>query len=165
MMELVNGGHDHDLSHSLRARCRRAPRRLSYAYHIYYASLVNWECRSPAARDARAKHFKKKLADAEGQLPGDRPGVIQVGMEPSGHPDADLLRHFRNGWEAANLTLECSRLRWVYGNYFKIEVTTRSNESLAMLSHGCVTWARQSSSSLNSCIEPATSSETASITT
>lgn len=131
MMEIINGGHDHDLSHSLRARCRRAHLRPSYADHIYHASLVNWVCAAPAASKARAKHFKKKLTDAEGQLPDDRPGVIHVGMESSGRPESDLRRHFYNGWEAADLKSR-SRLRWVYGNYFKVEVTTRSNESLAM---------------------------------
>ncbi|SES65653.1 hypothetical protein [Paracoccus homiensis] len=132
MMELVGGAHDHDWSHSLRARCRRAQKRPSYADHIYHASLVNWICSSPVARSARAKHFKKKLIDAERQLPQDRPGVIHVGMESSGHYDSDLRRHYINGREAAGLLEGRSRLRWVYGNYFKTEVTTRSNESLAM---------------------------------
>ncbi|SFY45712.1 hypothetical protein SAMN04244548_05327 [Paracoccus pantotrophus] len=132
MMELVNAGHDHDWSHSLRARCRRLPERPSFADHIYHASSVNWVCASPVARDARAKHFKKKLIDAEGQLPDDLPGVIHVGMESSGRPESDLHRHFNNGSEAAGLAEGRSRLRWVYGNYFKVEVTTRPNESLAM---------------------------------
>lgn len=132
MMELIGGRHDHDLSHSLRTRCRRAPSRPSYADHIYHASLVNWACLSPAARSARAKHFNTKVADAEGQLPSDRPGVIHVGMESTGSPDADLLRHYRNDSAASAFTTRHSRLRWVYGNYFKIEATTRPNESLAM---------------------------------
>lgn len=132
MMELVSGGHNHDLSHSLRARCRREPDRPSYADHIYHASLVNWVCVSPVALNARARHFKKKLIDAEGQLPDDRPGVIHVGMESSGRPESDLRRHFHNSWEAADLVRGKSRLRWVYGNYFKTEATTRPNESLAM---------------------------------
>ncbi|MER2508260.1 MAG: hypothetical protein U1E59_14305 [Amaricoccus sp.] len=132
MMEIIGGGHNHDLSHSLRARCRRSPSRPSYADHVYHASLVNWACLSPAAHKAKAKHFNTKVADAEGQLPSDRPGVIHVGMESTGRPDADLLRHYRNGHAASLFTTGRSRLRWVYGNYFKIEATTRPNESLAM---------------------------------
>lgn len=97
MMELVGGAHDYNVSHSLRARCRRAPGRPSYADHIYHASLVNWACLSPAARSARAKHFNTKVADAEGQLPSDRPGVDSTGR------DADLLRHY-NGYAASAFT-------------------------------------------------------------
>lgn len=132
MMELVGGGHNHDLSHSLRARCRREPDRPSYTDHIYHASLVNWACLSSDASTARARHFKSKIADAEGQLTGDRPGAIHVGMESTGRPAADLLRHARNWSLTSNFSLSDSRLRWIYGNYFKIETTTRPNESLAM---------------------------------
>lgn len=132
MTELVNGLRDDGSYHELRARCRRVKGRPSFADQIYHASLVNWRCTASAAVKARAKHFKKKLIDAEGQLPDDCPGLIHVGMESSGRPDSDQLRHYTNEQEAAGLIAGRSRPKWVYGNYFKVEATTRPDESLAM---------------------------------
>ena len=132
MMEIISGHHEHAAAHSLRVRCRRAPDRPSYADAIYHASLVNWASHSDASRKAKARHFKKKIADAEGQLPDDRPGTIHVGMQSIGHNAVDQYRHLSNAIAAREFENQGSRLRWVYGNYFLIEVTTRENESCAM---------------------------------
>lgn len=132
MMEIINGGHDHTASHSLNVRCRRAPAKPSYADTIYHASLVNWASLSPQSRNAKADHFKKKIAAAEGQLPMDRPGVIHIGMESLGHQYVDQLRHYNNHVVAKDFATKSSRLRWIYGNYFQVEVTTRQDESCAM---------------------------------
>ena len=133
MMELVGGfPYNHDRAHSLRARCRRWTDRPSFADQIYHAPLVQCVCNAPESWNAKAKHFCKKVADAEGQLPEDRPGVIQIGMEGSGHLGADMLRHVRNGRAAFDFERSRSRLRWIYGNYFKPEATTRPEGSLAM---------------------------------
>ncbi|SNY58218.1 hypothetical protein SAMN06297129_3546 [Pseudooceanicola antarcticus] len=132
MTELVNGMCDDGSYHDLRVRCRRANSRPSYADRLSRASLVNWTCTAPPAVKARAKHFKKKLTDAEGQLPDNCPGLIHVGMDSSGRSDSDQLRHYANGREAAGLIPGRSRPKWVYGNYFKVEATTRPNEALAM---------------------------------
>jgi hypothetical protein len=132
MMEIISGEHEHGASHSLNVKCRRAETKPSYADVIYHASLVNWASISPAAQRAKADHFKRKIASAEGQLPDDRPGVVHVGMESLGHQMIDQHRHFQNHLIAREFTTSTSRLRWIYGNYFQVEVTTRQDESCAM---------------------------------
>jgi len=133
MIELLCGHVEHSGQHSIRVRCRRAPEKPSYADAIYHASVVSWMSHSDGALSAKAKHFRKKLADAEGQLPQDRPGVVHIGMESVGHDNVDYLSHFRNFAAARNFSNTNSRLRWVYGNYFLPEVTTRQNESCALV--------------------------------
>lgn len=132
MMEILAGGHQHDMSHSLRARCRRAHDKPSYADTIYHASLVNWASLSPKARGKKAAHFKKKVADAEAQLPSDRPGAVHIGIDSVGHAGVDQLRHVRNHFISREFENAGSRLRWAYGNYFQLEVTTREGESCAL---------------------------------
>jgi hypothetical protein len=132
MMELISGSHEHGGSHSLAVRCRRAPMKPSYADTIYHASLVSWVNLSSEAESAKANHFKRKIADAEDQLPNDRPGVVHVGMESLGQIGVDQRRHFSNYRIARNFQVSSSRLRWIYGNYFQEEVTARQHESCAM---------------------------------
>ena len=133
MIELLCGHVEHSGQHSVRVRCRRATEKPSYADAIYHASVVSWMSYSDGALSAKAKHFRRKLADAEGQLPKDRPGVVHIGMESVGHDNVDYLSHFRNFVAAHNFSNTSSRLRWVYGNYFLPEVTTRQNESCALV--------------------------------
>lgn len=132
MIELVVGRYAHDADHSFRAKWRPAPKRPFYAEALYQASVVSWWSFSPAAQLKKARHFRSVLANAEGQLPADRPGVIHVGVETRSGSDVDALRHIRNFVEARTFTPAASRLRWVYGNYFVPEVTTRRDESWAL---------------------------------
>lgn len=132
MMEILAGNHQHEMCHSLRARCRRAEDKPSYADTIYHASLVNWACFSPKARDKKAAHFKKKISDAEAQLPPDRPGAVHIGIDSVGHAGVDQLRHVRNHFISPEFKDAGSRLRWAYGNYFQLEVTTGEGESCAL---------------------------------
>lgn len=132
MMEIISGQHEHGASHSLNVKCRRAESKPSYADVIYHASLVNWASFSRAAQRAKADHFKRKIANAEGQLPDDCPGVVHIGMESLGHQMIDQRRHLQNHLIAREFTASKSRLRWIYGNYFQVEVTTRQDESCAM---------------------------------
>ncbi|MCD9147185.1 hypothetical protein [Pseudophaeobacter flagellatus] len=132
MMEIISGEHEHGASHSLNVKCSRAPSKPSYADVIHHASLVNWASHSPKSRRAKADHFKRKIASAEGQLPDDCPGVVHVGMESLGHQMVDQMRHLQNHLIARDFTVSSSRLRWIYGNYFQVEVTTRQDESCAM---------------------------------
>lgn len=132
MMEIISGGHEHGASHSLNVECSRAPNKPSYADEIHRACLVNWASHSEESRRAKAAHFKRKIASAEGQLPDDRPGVVHVGMESLGQRLVDQTRHLQNHLIARDFAAPSSRLRWIYGNYFQVEVTTRQDESCAM---------------------------------
>lgn len=57
--------------------------------------------------------------------------MIHVGIEGSASSQIAAVRHFRNLLEAKKFFPKTSRLRWVYGNYFMPELTTRPDETWA----------------------------------
>lgn len=133
MIELIVGRYAHDADHSFRAKWSPAPERPTYAQSVHQASVVSWWSLSSASQFRKARHFRSTLANAEGQLPADRPGVIHVGVESRSGVGVDALRHIRNLIEARRFAPSASRLRWVYGNYFVPEVTTRRDETWALI--------------------------------
>lgn len=132
MIEIIVGRYRHDADHSFAAKWRPAAKRPFYAEAVYQASAVSWWSISQASHRQKARHFRSVLANAEGQLPADRPGVIHVGVESQGDDHVDALRHIRNFVQAHTFSPTNSRLRWVYGNYFVPEVTTRKDECWAI---------------------------------
>ena len=132
MIELLIGYYVHEADHSMAAKWRPSQSRPAYAETLYQASVVSWRSMSRAAKHQKARHFRRVLARAEGQLPSDRPGVIHIGIESYAGADVDFARHFFNTLEARWFVPRKSRLRWVYGNYFVPEATTRKDESWAI---------------------------------
>jgi hypothetical protein len=132
MIELLIGYYVHEADHSMAAKWRPSPSRPAYAETVYQASVVSWQSLSDTAVLQKARHFRRILANAEGQLPSDRPGVIHIGIESYAGAKVDLTRHIRNTFEARSFATRKSRLRWVYGNYFVPEQTTRKEESWAI---------------------------------
>lgn len=132
MIELLAGSYAHDADHSMAAKWRPWEERPEYADAVYQASVVTWRSASRAAMRQKARHFKKTLVDANGQLPGDRPGVVHVGIETYAGAKVDAFRHIRNSLQSRYFDPGNSRLRWVYGNYFVPEATTRHDESWAL---------------------------------
>ena len=132
MIELLVGDYNHEAGYSMAAKWRSSSVRPAYADAVYQASVVSWLSLSEKARRQKARHFRKVLANAEGQLPSDRPGVIHIGIESSADADVNVTRHVRNILQARLFETRNSRLRWVYGNYFVPEATTRQNESWAI---------------------------------
>jgi hypothetical protein len=132
MIELLAGHYMHEADHSIAAKWRPSPARPAWAEAVFQASVVSWVSVSPTAVERKARHFKAILANAEGQLPNDRPGVIHVGMENMAGDHVDHMRHLSNWLEARFFEARNSRLRWVYGHYFVPELTTRKDESWAI---------------------------------
>jgi hypothetical protein len=132
MIELLAGKYVHTADHSMAAKWRPAPLRPTYADAVYQASVVSWVSESDAAVRQKARHFRSTIANAERQLPSDRPGVIHVGVESSAGAAVDFARHFFNTMQARTFAPATSRLRWVYANYFVPEATTRENETWAI---------------------------------
>jgi hypothetical protein len=132
MIELLKGAYEHEADHSMAAKWRPAPDRPFFADAIYHASVVSWISRSDAANRRKARHFRSTLAHAEGQLPGDRPGAVHIGIETGFSGEVASRRHMRNLLEARFFEPKRSRLRWVYGNHFIPENTTDRNEACAM---------------------------------
>jgi hypothetical protein len=132
MIELLVGYYVHEADHSMAAKWRRSAARPAYAEAVYQASVVSWRSQSHQAVFQKARHFRRVLANAEAQLPSDRPGVIHIGIESYAGADVDFMRHFSNIFEARSFELRKSRLRWVYANYFVPEMTTREDETWAI---------------------------------
>ena len=132
MIELLAGYYVHEADYSMAAKWRPAPSRPAYAEAVYQASVVSWRSLSDVAVRQKARHFRKTLANAEEQLPSDRPGVIHVGIETYAGADVDFARHLSNTFEARSFSPKKSRLRWVYANHFVPEATTRQNETWAI---------------------------------
>lgn len=132
MIELFSGSYEHDGDHSFFAKWRPARERPAWAAAVYHASVVSWWSMSGRANLQKFRHFRGLLGKAEGQFPGDRPGVLHIGIESPAAGVADRMRHFLNWMNARSFEAGASRLRWVYGHYFVPEVTTRQNESWAM---------------------------------
>ncbi len=132
MIELVAGRYDHEADHSFSGRWRPAEERPFYASTLYHASVVTWISTALQARMHKARHFRQLIAGAERQLPTDRPGVVHIGTETVGGRAVDALRHLRNMMEAHAYEPVNPRFRWVYGNYFAPEVTTRRDETWAI---------------------------------
>jgi len=133
MIELLSGYYHHGADHSLSTRWRPAPDRPTYAEAVYRASLVSWINVSQHSLKAKARHFKQTLAKAERQLPYNMPGVVHIGIESFGIDRVDYVRHALNSLSARDFVNHTSRMRWVYGNYFLHEVTTRQHESWAFV--------------------------------
>lgn len=131
MIELLSGVYVHEADHSMAARWRPAPERPFFAEAVYQASVVSWTSLSLEAMSAKTRHFRSIVADAERQLPDDRPGVVHIGIESSPLMVVAAARHLFNFAEARTFRTTRSRLRWVYANYFMPELTTHRNESWA----------------------------------
>lgn len=132
MIELLIGSYNHQFEHNIAGKWRPSPERPLWASAVYQASIISWQSNSYKASLRKARHFKSLIGKANRQLLGDRPGVIHIGVESWSGINVDSFRHFLNAVELSDFDPETSRLRWVYGNYFVPEVTTRSDESWAM---------------------------------
>jgi hypothetical protein len=132
MIELLIGRYDHDFAHSMAGKWRPSRERPFWASAVYQASVVGWRNRSKEAIRKKAKHFRATVAKAAAQLPKDRPGAVHVGVETWSDTTTDGVRHLLNKLEMIDFDPGDTRLRWVYGEYFAPEVTTRSDESWAI---------------------------------
>lgn len=132
MIELLAGRYEHDADHSMAAKWRPRLDRPEYADAIYQASVVIWGCVAAESTMRKAGHFRRVLANAEGQLPSDVPGAVHVGIESYSGGFVDFLRHMQNRSEAREFKPGTSRLRWVYANHFVPEDTTHQDETWAI---------------------------------
>nr|WP_295784141.1 hypothetical protein [Rhodoferax sp.] len=132
MVELLVGSYAADLDHNVEADWTPARRRPFHATAMSRASVVSWRSASREAARRKARHFRSMVAEADSQLPDDRPGVAHVGYEARDGNSVDKLRHKLNALEMRTFEPSKSRLRWVYGNYLSPEHTNDRNEAFAL---------------------------------
>jgi len=130
-VELLSGEYHHAADHSVAADWTPSPARAAFASSVRQASVVSWWSLSEEAERSKAQFFRRQLANAEGQLPADRPGVVHVGIETGAAMPVERRRHLLNLLEARSFVPANSRLRWIYANIFVPEVTTHPNEAWA----------------------------------
>lgn len=132
MIELVAGHYAPYADHDMQGQWTANQQHPFHAADVQQLSLVSWLSSSREAARRKARHFRAMVARANGQLPGDRPGIVHIGYETGGASPADTLRHLLNVLEIANFDPGQSRLRWVYANYMSPEHVTAADESAAL---------------------------------
>lgn len=132
MVELLVGTYAANADHSVEADWTPARRRPLHTTAMNRASVVSWRSASEDAARRKARHFKSMVAEADEQLPGDRPGVVHVGYEARDGNSVDDFRHALNAVEMLTFEPRVSRMRWVYGNYLSPEHTNDPKEACAL---------------------------------
>lgn len=98
--------------------------RIKYADNPRYvddcdlAILLRWESIAPAAIDAKARDIFRKLAEANEQLPTDRPGVVHIGFEAVEGDAVEQSRCAKILASAARFDPGCKPVEYVYCHYF-----------------------------------------------
>ena len=132
MVELLLGSYEPAVDFTMAGDRTPAEGRPLHADWVHHLGLVGWRSGSDEAARRKSMHFRSLVAKASLQLPGDRPGVVQVGCEGSGGDNEDGRRHAPNRREIATFQPGATGLRMVYGNYSVPELVTARNESAAV---------------------------------
>lgn len=83
--------------------------------------VFDWESRSEAAIDKRARDVFKRAAEGCRQLPDGRPGIVHVGFEAVEGDEVEALRHTKVMQSLAGLDPEGKQLEYVYVSWFAPE--------------------------------------------
>ncbi len=83
-----------------------------YAADCSYATVLEWNSLSDASISAQARDVLKKVSDACGQLPSDRPGIVHVGLEAVEGDRVEAVRHAKivgsmSTFDPGDTPLEC----------------------------------------------------------
>jgi len=132
MVELIKGEYDLSCDHSFSAEWTPSEHMPLHASRVHHASIVSWQSASVEAATAKAKHFRTTVARAAQQLPLDFPGAVHVGYEAIGGSSVDGLRHLLNDMEMRSFKADGTRLRYVYANYLRPELSNDRMEAWAV---------------------------------
>lgn len=82
------------------------------------AVVMEWESLSEAAVDGKARNIRKKLAEANDQLPEGRPGIVHIGFEAVEGDRVERLRYEKILATARSFDPEGKQLEHFYCHYF-----------------------------------------------
>jgi hypothetical protein len=82
------------------------------------AVLLRWESLAPEAVDNKARDILRKLAEANSQLPNDRPGIVHVGFEAVEGDAVERARYQKILASTARFDPGAKHLEYVYCHYF-----------------------------------------------
>lgn len=117
MHELLSGRYIRHASYiqALRVKYADNPR---YVEECDLAILLRWESTAPLAIDKKARDVLRKLAEANDQLPDNRPGIVHVGFEAVDGDAVERARYEKILASAARFDPGEKPLEYVYCHYF-----------------------------------------------
>lgn len=120
LIELLTGRYKRHQSmvSSMRIQPADNPR---YVAECDYATILEWTPLAEASISGRARDVLRKVADGNGQLPLDRPGIIHVGFEAVEGDAVEELRHERIVASMRDFDPGATPLEYVYSHFLAPE--------------------------------------------
>jgi hypothetical protein len=129
ILELLTGSYVRNAKYQTMLRSVRAEHNPRYIDTCDLAVILNWESLSDAAIDSKARDIRKKLIEANTQLPDGRPCIVHIGFEAVEGDKVERLRHEKILNTAAQFDSGDKHLEYIYCHYFVPE--SPPNESWA----------------------------------
>lgn len=116
-IKLLTGRYRRHESHlqAIKFSSESSPR---YMSECEQASILRWKCSADASVNAKAKDVVAKLAQALDQLPGDRPGIVHIGLEAVEGDASEAARIERVLASLERFDPKEKPLEFVYVHYF-----------------------------------------------
>lgn len=116
LLELLTGRYIRNANYQtlLRTRPGDNPR---YVEACDLAVVLNWESLSDIALDSKARDIRKRLSDANAQLPDGRPSIVHIGFEAIEGDNVERLRHAKILATARKFDPGNKQLEYVYCHY------------------------------------------------
>lgn len=117
ILELLTGRYVRNANYQtlLRTRPGDNPR---YVDECDLAVVLNWESLSEEALNSKARDIRKKLSEANAQLPEGRPSIVHIGFEAVEGDKVERLRHAKILATARQFDPGAKQLEYVYCHYF-----------------------------------------------
>jgi len=116
ILELLTGRYVRNASYQtlLRTTPSDNPR---YVNACDLAVVLNWESLSNGALDSKARDIRKKLSEANAQLPDGRPSIVHIGFEAVEGDKVERLRHAKILATARKFDPGHKKLEYIYCHY------------------------------------------------
>jgi hypothetical protein len=117
MQELLSGQYVRHASylHAIRFKPGMSQR---YVAECDLAIAFRWQSLSPEAITAKAKDVLRKIAEANRQLPADKPGTVHIGFEAVDGDEVERVRFKRILGSTGKFDPRGKPLQYVYCHYF-----------------------------------------------
>lgn len=117
ILELLTGRYVRNAHYQtlLRTRPGHNPR---YVDECDLAVVLDWESLSEEALSSKARDIRKKLSEANAQLPEERPSIVHIGFEAVEGDKVERLRHAKILATARQFDPGAKQLEYVYCHYF-----------------------------------------------
>lgn len=121
MFELLTGSYEPTFAYAAAMEMKSWSVNPRYVEDIGAGSIIRWRSIAPNALNAKARHFKRQLAEATKQLRGWGPAVLHIGHEAMEGQPAEALRHGRLKTMISEFDLKGVWLFWIMVHHFVFE--------------------------------------------